>query len=76
MRTPDIFSTVFTTQAGPTCEYTELNMTRSADAMRRTVRRRALGPGHEGVARDGHGDGLGAALGYVHHERGVGPAPR
>lgn len=31
MRTPDIFSTVLTTQAGPTWEYTELNILRSAE---------------------------------------------
>lgn len=28
----------------------------------------AGGPGHEGVARDAHGDGLLAALRYVHHQ--------
>ncbi len=32
MRTPDIFSTVLTTQAGPIWEYTELNITRFAES--------------------------------------------
>src|SRR5262249_13608510 len=42
---------------------------------RGTGRAGALGAGHQGVARDADCDGLPAALGYVHHQRGVRTGP-